>query len=422
MIGAAGTGASQHSDSDPPQVHQVRDESGRSMMDAPDETDVLIIGGGIVGCASAYYLSKDNVECLLVERGEINRGGTAASAGSLHVQMWSGEMRREDAIASDFIAVKLEAARMWQLLEAELGSSLGVRYAGGLLVAESRADVDVAMQLVDYQKKRGLDVEFLGSRELHDMAADLAPHLLGAVFCPMDGSANPLLIGPAYVRHALRRGARVRTHTEVVAIEPRTGGGFVVTTSAGRIVANRVLNAAGPWAGQLAAMVGCHLPIEGEVLQVSATDCHDPMLGQLVTNVAGGLTLKQTSRGNFLIGGAWPGKRDMSRDNSVDRASLVGNLGIAARIVPAIAEMSLIRSWTGVIAHVGNDGSRGLQVLQVLGELPNTPGYFIAAGRALIVLGPLFGRLISELITGRSPSAPIGIFDPSRFSAAGARA
>src|SRR5262245_58074624 len=102
----------------------LADEAAASLV---DETDVLVIGAGLVGCATAYYLSREGVECLVVDRGEINREGSGANAGSLHIQIRKAERAYADETLRQFIPMKVAASRMWANIEQELGCSVGLK-------------------------------------------------------------------------------------------------------------------------------------------------------------------------------------------------------------------------------------------------------------------------------------------------------
>src|SRR4051812_12641596 len=105
-----------------------------------DDTDVLIIGAGLIGCATAYYLSRERVECLVVDRGEINREGSGANAGSLHIQIRRPERGYAEETLRQFIPMKVAASRIWGRIEQELGCSVGLKLKGGLLVAETEEE------------------------------------------------------------------------------------------------------------------------------------------------------------------------------------------------------------------------------------------------------------------------------------------
>ena len=383
--------------------------------DGADETDVLIIGAGLVGCASAHYLAKERVECLVVDRGEMNREGSGTNAGSLHLQLRGPERLYSEDVLREFLPMKVEAARGWAGIEAELGCDLGLKLHGGLLIAETDAEFASLREIVEYERGHGFPVELLSTSELLRIAPHLSPLLKGAAYSSMEGSANTLLVGPAYARSAQSAGARFRLHTKVVATERLDGGGFLVTTSGGRIRAKRILNAAGPWAGALTRMVGVALPVTGRVIQVNVTERREPLLDQLVGHISGGLTMKQTTFGTFMVGGGWPATVDPTTGRSaLDHGSVAGNLGVALRALPALRDVSLVRSWTGVIAHsLDRNGSR----LQIFGELPGVRGYYVLAGGTLFTMGPLFARLATELLTTGTTSYPVSAHHPDRFGA-----
>ncbi|HYM90089.1 MAG TPA: FAD-dependent oxidoreductase, partial [bacterium] len=230
-----------------------------------DETDVLIIGGGIVGCACAYYLTKEKVEWLVVDRGELHREGSGTNPGSLHIQLRRPERLYSDEVLREFVPLKIEAARMWADIERELGCDLGVKLRGGFLVAETDEEYAFLREMVDFEGTLGLETALLSTGEMLRISPHMSDKLKGAAYNPTEGYANTLLVGPTYAHRAMQAGARFRTYTDVIAIDCVDGGGFQVTTSTGKIRAKRILNAAGPWAGQVSAKVGVPLPVGGRV-------------------------------------------------------------------------------------------------------------------------------------------------------------
>jgi glycine/D-amino acid oxidase-like deaminating enzyme len=117
-----------------------------------------------------------------------------------------------------------------------------------------------------------------------------------------------------------------------------------------------------------------------------------------------------------MIGGGWPATTDPSTGRpAIDPASVAGNLGVALRVLPTLRDVQVVRTWLGVIAHsLDRDGQR----LQIFGELPSVPGYFVVAGGTLFTMGPLFSRLAAELLTTGTTSYPVEIFHPERFGRA----
>jgi glycine/D-amino acid oxidase-like deaminating enzyme len=359
-------------------------------------------------------LRQRGVDCLVLERDEINRGGSGTNAGSLHIQIRALEAGFSDETLAEMLPLKAAAAQVWSELEDELGCPLGVYQRGGLLVAETDEQLEVVRRTVAREQQFDLPVEVLSSSELRALAPSLSHHLAGAAFCPLEGLANPLLVTLAFARRALAAGTRFWTHTDVRSISRGATGGFKLTTSRGTVVAARILDAGGAWAGSLARLAGVDLDIVGKSIQVSVTERRPPTLDILLGGIDGGITLKQTPAGMFLIGGGWPATTDpISRQIVLDRTSVAGNIGLALRLVPALGDVQLLRSWTGPIAQAYDvDG----QLLQVLGEAPAMPGLYVLGGGMLFTLGPLYARLMAELIVSGSTSLPITLHDPARFT------
>ena len=311
--------------------------------------------------------------------------------------------------------MKVAAGRIWAQIEQELGCSVGLKVKGGLLVAETDEELAIIREKVAYERELGLETEVLSASEMRAIAPNLSEHLVGGSFDPAEGLANPLLVTPTYVRLATALGARFRIHTAVTGTEVLRGG-FLVTTSRGTIRARRIVNAAGPWAGSLAALVGAPLPVDGRVIQVNVTERREPMLDQLIQHIRPALSLKQTTFGTFMIGGGWPATTDPATGRpTIDPASVAGNLGVALRVLPTLRDVQVVRTWLGVIAHcLDRDGQR----LQIFGELPSVPGYYVVAGGTLFTMGPLFSRLLAELMTTGTTSYPVDIFHPERFGRA----
>jgi glycine/D-amino acid oxidase-like deaminating enzyme len=208
-----------------------------------DRADVLVIGGGVLGCAALHHLAARGLDVALVERGELNREASGSNAGTLHVQMPGKHFRlnydrpdlsaaeREHVCATDRLYA--EAARMWRTLEADLDADLGVRRHGGLMVADTEEDLALLDRKSRLQRPFGIETEIVTTRGMLAIAPHLSERLAGAAYCPEEGFANPLLAAPAYVRAAARHGARVHRHARAIGIE-RAGARFRVRLRRGR--------------------------------------------------------------------------------------------------------------------------------------------------------------------------------------------
>jgi glycine/D-amino acid oxidase-like deaminating enzyme len=324
--------------------------------------DVVVLGGGLVGCAAAYYLARGGARVLLVEQADINREASGRNAGSLHFQLEYRLIRYGEQQAAQFaqiIPLSLVAIRDWQGLEAELVAAMEVEMHGGLIVAESPADVAMLEQRQALQEKMGLGSKLLSGAEVRRMAPYLADSVTAAGYFEHEGHANPRLVAPAFARSAAAKGAEIRCNTRVTAVE-RDGSHWQVTLtdrdgSTSAVGSRAVLNAAGTWAAEIAAMAHLHLPIYSVPLSMNVIERAPPLIPHLVQHASKRLTLKQVAAGNFLVGGGWPSRlaREGAGMSTRLRAepvmeNVVQNLTLATQLVPARGRLHLLRSWTGI--------------------------------------------------------------------------
>jgi glycine/D-amino acid oxidase-like deaminating enzyme len=386
------------------------------MTGSTQTTDVLIIGGGILGCATAYYLAKRGVDVLLVERGGLNREASGTNAGSLHIQIHAAHFRfqylesprarERQAFFAECNRLFVEAAEVWPRLEHELEIDLGLRYAGGLMVAETESELEILRAKVDYERGVGLHTELLSTREMLRHEPCLSSELLGASYCPTEGFANPLLVAPAFMRRAQHFGARLGLHTRVEGIEPAAQRRFLVSTNQGQILARRIVVAAGAQTRHIGRLVALDLPVLVHPIQVMATESRPPILKQLIQHAGTRpLSLRQTQYGTFVIGGGWPASEIAGRARvSVERASLAANAAVAMEVLPALREVQIVRSWAGMTSTVGRKNRVGL-----LGQAPQLGEFFVLVASGLgFTLGPVLGRLMAELVAERETSLPVG--------------
>jgi glycine/D-amino acid oxidase-like deaminating enzyme len=186
------------------------------------------------------------------------------------------------------------------------------------------------------------------------------------------------------------------THATVEALSA-TSDGFRVFTNRGTFDARRVVDAAGAAAGDVARMLGLHLPVDGYVIQSCVTERVQPFIPHLVYYASGRLTLKQTKEGTLIIGGGWPARTDALRRPIVDQASLTQNIAVARSVVPQLAGVHVVRSWAAVVN--GTDDWK-----PVFGEFPGAPGFFVVFFPWLgFTAGPLAGRITASLVQGKKP-------------------
>lgn len=385
--------------------------------------NVVVLGGGLVGCAAAYYLARRGASVLVVEQGDLNREASGRNAGSLHFQLEYRLIRHGEQLASQFaqiIPLSLVALEDWRALEAELQADLEVGMHGGLIVAESDADVALLESRQGLQEKWGLASQLLSTAEVRRIAPYLSESVIAASYFPHEGHANPRLVAPAFARRAEQSGAAIQAQTRVTELL-RDGARWIVTVvdREGRtqeVSANAVLNAAGAWAGEIGALAHLHLPIFAVPLSMNVIERAPPLIPHLVQHASQRLTLKQVAAGNVLVGGGWPSRfaREGSAMSTQRRAepvveNVMANLTLAARLVPAIGNLHLLRSWTGITGITTDQ-------MPLLGAVPEAPGFYVAAGGAAFTHGPTYARLVSELILDGRASVNIDLYSPARFS------
>lgn len=388
-----------------------------------ERTDVLIVGGGLIGCAAAWHLAARGASVLLVEAGDINSGASGQNAGSLHFQMERRFLENGEALADQaarIIALNLLAIEEWGGLEAALGAGLHVARNGGLMVAETAGQVALLEAKSRRENAQGLHTRLLDGAAARALCPALGEGVLAASYLAVEGHADPRAVTPALAEAARGQGVQVVTGCRVRAIERRAGGGFDVRASGGqgygRIVADQVLVAAGAWTASVAALANLHIPLFPVALLMNVTEKSEPMLAQLIQHVGRRLSMKQAYAGNILIGGGWPSRLAQTAQGGFDldsRSTIIpdsrgGNLRAAIDVVPRIGGLNVIRSWTGVTTVSADQ-------LPIVGPVSRVPGFHVAAGGSAFTLGPTFARLIARAIGGESVPE-LDVVSPDRFN------
>lgn len=384
--------------------------------------DVLVIGGGLVGCASAFYLAKAGAAVRVVERGDLNREASGRNAGSLHFQLEHRLIEHGDAQAEQFaqiIPLNLMAIDAWSGLEAELGADLEIIMHGGLMLAETPEQVARLEKKYALEQRWGLPTELLDKDAILKRAPYLSDTVMAAGYSPQEGHASPRHVTLAYARAAAKAGVIFDTKTRVKSLK-RDASCWHATIKHddGKeelLKTQTVLNAAGAWAGQIAEMANIHLPVYPVPLLMNVTEEAPPLLDHLIQHAGRKITMKQVRDGQILIGGGWSsrfhqknGRLDYDRAPEPIHENIIGNLAVATDLVPQLKNQHLLRSWTG-IASVTTDQ------LPILGEVPEAPGFYVATGGSGFTLGPVYARLMSELILTGGTEAQIDLYSPRRF-------
>lgn len=392
--------------------------------------DVVVIGGGLIGCATASYLAAEGARVAVLESGRINQGASGQNAGSLHFQLEHRLIQNLDVQQRElefYVGLARLSIADWKAMADTLDGDVQLAMHGGLMVAETAAQSALLERKSRIEQSQGLRVELLDGNQARRLAPYLADSVVAALHCPDEGHCNPRLLTPAFARKGRSAGAEIMTGTTVRAIEREAAGWRVLfqytdaashsaTTGVERISCSQILNAAGAGAAAVAAMAHLHLPLFAVGLTMNATEKVQPVVKHLIQHVGRKLSLKQTDDGNLLIGGGWSAQLQQKQGRwSQDQSPLLrldsvrGNLRTAAEVVPMVRNLRLIRSWTGTTCITADQ-------LPVLGEVAQAPGFFVAAGGSGFTYGPTYARLMSELMLTGNSSYPLEPFSPARFS------
>ncbi len=365
-----------------------------------DAAAIGVIGGGVVGLATAYYLAREGADVLVMERDEAGLAASTANAGSLHAQLISYDYDpdgpEDGGPAAHTLPLGPRSIALWKEIAAAAGESLGIATPGGLVLAERPEQLPWLAAKSALERRWGVESRIIGANELRAMAPNLAHDLAGAAFCPAEGRIDPLRGTMALRRLALAKGARLLPGTEVLAVE-HAAPGFAIATSRGTIRAGSGVNCAGPWGAAIGAMVALSIPITGTVQQVIVTEPAPRLVEGLVALAHRHLSLKQQDSGGLLIGGGWFGRFDAHDGRSRNvRRSIEGNLWVAHRVLPALAGLRIIRAWSGV--------NPAIDRAPIFGEAPGVPGFFNTLTANGYTLGPVAGEITAAaLLRGDAP-------------------
>ncbi|MFI6509110.1 NAD(P)/FAD-dependent oxidoreductase [Streptosporangium sp. NPDC050855] len=373
-------------------------------------SDVVIVGAGVLGAATASRLARDGHRVTVLERGAPGREGSGTTAGNLHMQAVHTR-RPGQAVPLDsarFLPLQRAASDLWETVEDELETSVELRRSGGFTIAESEAQVRELHDKHAWETAAGIATEVMDGDAARSALPSLGPTVAAATWCGLDGYANPLKVTPAYLADAARHGARLVPFAPVTAVT-RSGGTWRVEAGGEVVQAPVVVDVAGPWLGGIAAMAGIGLRMAPVAIQMHATVRSAPVLPHLVQHIGEGLSVKQVTAGNLLVGGGWPARTmDLDGRSEAGVDGLVGNMALAVRILPFVRDLRLLRMWAGPLAATPDE-------MPVIGEVPGAPGFLVAGGTYSFTFAPLWGETLRNLVAGTPPPVNVADLGPDRL-------
>ncbi len=372
--------------------------------------DLVVIGGGVTGISAALYAARGGADVLCLDRGLVNGEASGGNAGSLHLQLlsWDFGVKSVSGGSPQLLTLPLqkESIALWTTLAGELGTSFEMKITGGMMVAENTDQIGFLERKVAAEARFGIASEVIGPDRIRQIAPSLNPNIVAAAWCAGEGKINPLVGTIALARAARTAGARIEERTPVTGLRAN-GGEYEIQTPRGNIRTRRILIAAGGWSAGVSRLIGVDLPIRGAPLQMLVTETAPPLVPCLIAHADRHLTMKQTDAGTILIGGAWTAQTGPSGQPQVLANSVEGNLWVAAHTVPALAGLSVIRSWAAM--NIDIDGA------PLLGPIPGLPGVFVAATANGYTLGPVMGREAAAMALSGKARADLAVFSIDRF-------
>jgi sarcosine oxidase subunit beta len=371
------------------------------------KADVIVVGGGIMGAATAFFLRRRGVKVVLLERGLVGQQASGVNFGNVRRQ---GRFLPQLPLAN-------RSREIWGRLNELLGEDAEFIATGHIRVAFRPEDVTRIEAHAEAVREYGLDLEIVSGNALRERFAFLSPKILAGSFSPLDGHANPRLAAPAFGRAAVREGAVVVENAEVIGIE-KIGEDFIVETAgAGTYQAPVVQVSAGAWGGVLSARFGEPVPIVAKGPQMAVTEPMPYRMMPVVGVSSGveeeGIYFRQVKRGNIVWGGGWrgPALPDIQRAY-VDPMNTLRQLPMLTRVAPGLGALRTIRTWSGIEGYLPDD-------IPIIGPSGKVAGLYYAFGFCGhgFQLGPGVGDVMAELIATEKTSTPIGPFSITRFAA-----
>ncbi|MCB6177601.1 FAD-binding oxidoreductase [Rhodobacter sp. Har01] len=419
----------------------------------PADADVVVIGGGVIGVMTAWFLRDQGLRVTLCEKGRI--------AGEQSSRNW-GWVRQQGRDPAE-LPIMVESMRIWQRLAQEIGPGLGFRQTGVLYLADSVAQMARYEGWLPHARANGVDTRALSAAQVAALLPQAARTWTGGLWTASDARAEPWVAVPTLAQAAARRGVTLVESCAVRALDIAAGRVAGVVTEQGRIRAGRVVVAAGAWSRLFLGAHGVRLPQLSVLATVAATAALPSVFDGAATDSAfafrrradGGYTLAPSDHHDFFPGrdalaslrafwpvvqqdwrhtvlhpfapkgfpDAWSTPRRWSPDAATpfERCRIL-NPAPNGRIIqrlrddfalrfPALGRPPLTAAWAGMIDTLPD-------VVPVVDHVAAIPGLTVATGMSGhgFGIGPGMGRVVAALVTGTDPGHDLSRFRLARFS------
>jgi len=392
-----------------------------------NDTDILIIGGGIAGSSTAFHLVEHGRDVILLERGEIASEASGQNMGGLGGSGWGNNPNLLSYLTAGSVEI-------FKHIQIDMGYDIEFRLSGTLTAIHTEEQYEYYQDDVTSQRNNGYEIELLSVREARAIEPEANGELPGYMYRPVRGQADPVKTTRAFAHAAEMAGATINTGQNVVSITPMSAGGYSIQTESFEFRCQTLVLATGAWCGPVGEMLGIKIPIVPIRGQMWATESLPTRvlhtIGSTISSYAWSksngsddvtppnLTHKngrrmtrhlygrQRKNGEIIFGGD---RESLGYNTTPDPAGIEVNRGHAAEVIPLVASLPIARSWAGVMPF-SLDGS------PIIGKIPIRDNLFIVSGLASSGFGrgPMAGKLAADYIHSGNMTHVLAEADPAR--------
>jgi sarcosine oxidase subunit beta len=406
-------------------IREMKNTEVYFQSELPQKADVVIVGGGVIGVVTAYYLAKAHYKVVLLESSDIGAGTTSAAAAAALLQTKTSSKKLE--IASRSLA-------LLEQLHQQLDGKFEFQHSGSLLVANNSEEMDLILEMNANLRNLGLDVDLVDRDQARGLMPVLGETVVGGSFSPRDAQINPLELVVASAEGARQHGVTLCNFTKVTGLEVERGNILSVKTTSGRVLTETVINAAGVWAPEVAGMAGLQLPIQplkGELLVtervprmmqgtliaakylMSKAKLEQDTKSNAMPERSVGITLVQVEHGNLIVGST---REPAGYDTTSTYGGIRDLISQLLELTPSLANLRLLRSYAG-LRPLTSDG------YPIISREPTLPGLIQATGFGGdgLAMSAITAEVILSLLEGQTEHKFQPSFSLARFDQAEAK-